>query len=49
MLLSFAYCRYGGAVFQGSCIQSKTCPIIGITPTAGASMIFFKDNVGGKD
>ena len=47
MLTRHLYARFGGAILQDSCSDSKHCGFIGISSSAGASTLLLEANVAG--
>ncbi len=45
--LDLVCARYGGAIFQDTCMDSKECSYLGISSSAGASTVLFDSNLAG--
>jgi hypothetical protein len=45
--LELVFARYGGAIFQDTCMDSKECGFLGISSSAGASTVLLDSNVAG--
>ena len=45
--LELVCARYGGAIFQDTCMDSKECGFLGISSSAGASTVLLDSNVAG--